>query len=372
MPKTFPLRRAGALLLVLACLLTGRAEAVEVSASAAVLMDMDSGRVLYERNAGARMLIASTTKILTALVAIRDGDLSDTVKVSREAAYTEGSSMYLKEGEELTLETLLYGLLLCSGNDAAVAIAEHVGGSVKGFVKRMNETAAELGMRDSSFANPNGLDDEAHYSTAYDMALLARAAMENETLVRIASTRTVSIGGRTMTNHNKLLQLVDGCLGLKTGYTRAAGRTLVSCAERNGQRLIAVTLQDGNDWADHQNLYDYGFSAYPAKRAAQLGHELAKEKGIPLIAADSFAWPLAQGETLETAVELDRELAAPLRAGTRVGEAVFSLNGKEAGRVDLLVGKDLLPPAVQETAAPDSGSWKPEVETAMTVLRKYR
>ncbi len=356
MPKYFPLRRAGALLAVLACLLTGRAEAVEVSASAAVLMDMDSGRVLYERNAGARMLIASTTKILTALVAIRDGNLSDTVKVSREAAYTEGSSMYLKEGEELTLETLLYGLLLCSGNDAAVAVAEHVGGSVEGFVERMNGTALELGMEDSSFANPNGLDDEEHYSTAYDMALLARAAMENETLVRIASTRTVSIGGRTMTNHNKLLGYMDGCLGLKTGYTRAAGRTLVSCAERGGQRLIAVTLQDGNDWADHQSLYDYGFAAYPAKRMAQLGHELVKKDGIPLIAADSFAWPLAGGEALETAVELDRELAAPLRAGTRVGEAVFTLNGKEVGRVGLLCGETLFPKA----------------ESAMSVLRNYR
>lgn len=370
MLKTFPFRRAGALALALACLLAGRVRAVEVSASAAVLMDMDSGRVLYERNAGARMLIASTTKILTALVAIRDGNLSDTVKVSREAAYTEGSSMYLKEGEELTLETLLYGLLLCSGNDAAVAVAEHVGGSVEGFVERMNETALELGMEDSSFANPNGLDDEEHYSTAYDMALLARAAMGNETLVRIASTRTATIGGRTMTNHNKLLRYMDGCLGLKTGYTRAAGRTLVSCAERNGQRLIAVTLQDGNDWADHQSLYDYGFSAYPAKRMAQLGHEVAEEAGIPLIAADSFAWPLAQGEALETSVKLERDLTGPLRAGTRVGKAVFSLNGKEVGRVGLLIGSDISPPPSEETAS--SGSWKPEVETAMTVLRKYR
>ena len=295
MPKHVPFRRAGALALALACLLAGRAEAVEVSASSAILMDMDSGPVLYERNADARMLIASTTKILTALVAIRDGNLADTVKVSREAAYTEGSSMYLKEGEELTLETLLYGLLLCSGNDAAVAVAEHVGGSTGGFVERMNETALDLGMENSSFANPNGLDDENHYSTARDMAVLARAAMENETLVRIASTRTVSIGGRTMTNHNKLLNMMDGCLGLKTGYTRAAGRTLVSCAERNGQRLIAVTLQDGNDWADHQSLYEYGFAAYPAKRMAQLGHELAEKDGIPLIAADSFAWPRAGG-----------------------------------------------------------------------------
>ena len=372
MAKQFPLRRAWALVLVLACLLAGRAEAVEVSASAAILMDMDSGRVLYERNAGTRMLIASTTKIMTALVAIRDGSLGDTVKVSREAAYTEGSSMYLKEGEKLTLETLLYGLLLCSGNDAAVAVAEHVGGSVEGFVERMNDTALELGMEDTSFANPNGLDDEAHYSTARDMALLARAAMENETLVRIASTRTVTIGGRTMTNHNKLLSCVDGCLGLKTGYTRAAGRTLVSCAERRGQRLIAVTLQDGNDWADHQSLFDYGFAAYPAKRMAQLGHELAEKDGVPLVAADSFAWPLAQGEALETSLELDRELTAPLRMGTRVGEAVFSLNGKEVGRVGLLIGRDISPPPDKEAAGSGTSTLKPELETAMTVLRKYR
>lgn len=361
MSKRF--RRAGALLLALACLLTGRAKAVDTSASSAILMDMDSGRVLYERNAGARMLIASTTKIMTALVAIRDGTLSDTVKVSREAAYTEGSSMYLKEGEELTLETLLYGLLLCSGNDAAVAVAEHVAGSVGRFVERMNETALALGMEDTSFANPNGLDDENHYSTARDMALLACAAMRNETLVRIASTRTVSIGGRTMTNHNKLLSLMDGCVGLKTGYTRAAGRTLVSCAERNGQRLVAVTLQDGNDWADHQSLYEYGFAAYPARRAAQLGHELAQAavKGgirtqVPLIAADSFAWPLAQGEALKTDIRLDRELAAPLRAGTSVGEAVFTLNGKEVGRIGLLCGETVLPGA----------------ESAMAALRNYR
>ena len=361
MPKRF-LRGAGALLLA-ACLLCGRAGAVDTSATAAILMDVDSGRVLYERNAGARMLIASTTKLLTALVAIRDGNLADTVKVSREAAYTEGSSMYLKEGEELTLETLLYGLLLCSGNDAAVAVAEHVGGSVEGFVERMNDTALALGMEHSSFANPNGLDHEDHYSTARDMALLARAAVENETLLRIASTRTVSIGGRTMTNHNKLLGYLDGCVGLKTGYTRAAGRTLVSCAERNGQRLVAVTLQDGNDWADHQSLYEYGYAAYPARRAAQLGHALSQAavKGgmrdtVSLIAADSFAWPLAQGEALETEIRLDRELTAPLRAGAQVGQAVFTLNGREVGRVALLCGETV----------------PLQAESAMKTLRSFR
>ena len=313
-------------------------------------MDVDSGRVLYEQNADKRMLIASTTKILTALVAIERGELSDTVKVSREAAYTEGSSMYLKEGEELTLETLLYGLLLCSGNDAAVAIADHVGGSQAGFVKLMNAKAKELGMTASSFANPNGLDAEGHYSTARDMGRLACAAVKNETLLRIASTRSVTISGRTMTNHNKLLAYTEGCIGLKTGYTKAAGRTLVSCAERVGQRLAAVTLQDGNDWADHAALYDYGFSAYPARRAAAVGQTVRQaavrdgvQATVPLVAADSFSWPLAAGETLETKIQLDAPLSAPVTAGTKVGRAVFTVNGTEVGQVDLLCGETVLP-----------------------------
>ena len=313
-------------------------------------MDADSGRVLYSQNADTRMRIASTTKLMTALVAIRRADLSMVCTVGRDAAGVEGSSMYLKAGEKLTLETLLYGLLLSSGNDAAVAIADAVAGDVPHFVALMNETAAELGMTNSSFANPNGLDAEGHYSTALDMAKLGRAAAADPTLLRIASTRSVTIGGRTLTNHNKLLSYRTDCVGLKTGYTRAAGRTLVSCAERDGQRLIAVTLQDGNDWADHQGLYEYGFSAYPVKRAAVLGEALdraAVQGGlcatVPLVAADSFFWPLAEGERLETRIELDGALTAPVMAGTRAGQAVFTLNGKELGRVDLLCGASVAP-----------------------------
>ena len=296
------------------------------------------------------MLIASTTKILTALVAIENGKLSDLVTVRKDATLEEGSSMYLKEGDRLTLETLLYGLLLCSGNDAAVAIADAVGGSQSKFVVMMNKKAAELGMTSSSFANPNGLDDENHYSTALDMAKLACAAVENETMVRIASTRSITIGGRTMYNHNKLLSMMDGCIGLKTGYTRAAGRTLVSCAVRNGQRLVAVTLQDGNDWADHEQLYDYGFTAYPAKQVMTIGKTVrsVRVKGgfpssVPLVAAGSFSWPVGEGETLSTEVKLTRALSAPLAAGTVVGQAVFQLNGAEVGRVNLLCGSDVLP-----------------------------
>ena len=327
-----------------------RVSAVETSAASAILVDADSGRVLYEHNADRKMLIASTTKIMTALTALEHGCLSDTVTVSREAACTEGSAMYLKEGETLTLETLLYGLLLCSGNDAAVAIAQHIGGSVRGFAALMNEKAQALGMENTSFANPNGLDDEHHYSTARDMAKLAAAAVENETLLRIASTRTVTIGGRTMHNHNKLLSYMDGCIGLKTGYTKAAGRTLVSCAERNGQRLIAVTLQDGNDWADHQALYEYGFSAFPARTCAVRGKAVTRaavrggvSPSVPLLAGDSFRWPAAVSEELTTEFCLDGPLTAPVSAGTVAGAAVFRLSGTEIGRVPLIVGRTVPP-----------------------------
>ena len=253
--------------------MTAAAEAVEVSAAAAVLMDADSGRLLYEKNGEKRMLIASTTKLMTALVALEQGGLQQEITVTG-GHMAEGSSMYLRPGEKLTLETLLYGLLLSSGNDAALAVTECMGGAVP-FVARMNEKAAELGMENTHFANPNGLDDEEHYSTAEDMARLAAAAMDDPVLRRVASTRTARIGGRTLTNHNKLLSRVEGCVGLKTGYTRAAGRTLVSCAERDGVRLVAVTLQDGDDWNDHASLYEQGFRVLRPVKAVERGLRLA-------------------------------------------------------------------------------------------------
>ena len=239
------------------CLTPVRAWGVSTSASAAVLMDAGTGQVMYDHNGGRRMLIASTTKIMTALVVLERASPGEKVTV-RQEHMTEGSSMYLKPGERVTVEELLYGLLLCSGNDAAAALADHCGGTAS-FVRRMNGLARELGMEDTSFANPSGLDDDGHYSTARDMARLAVYAAGNHTFVRLCSTRSVTVGGRTMTNHNRLLRSIDGCIGLKTGYTRAAGRTLVSCVRRNGRTLVAVTLQDGNDWADHAALYEFGF-----------------------------------------------------------------------------------------------------------------
>lgn len=249
------------------CITPAVAEALEVSATAAVLMDADMGQVLYEKNGDRQMLIASTTKIMTALVVLEHAAPDDVITVTPDHM-AEGSSMYLRAGETVRVEELLYGLLLCSGNDAALALTECAGGLTP-FVALMNEKAAALGMAHTSFANPNGLDADGHYSTARDMAVLAAAAVENPTFRRICSSRSVTIGQRTMENHNRLLRQMEGCIGLKTGYTRAAGRTLVSCTERDGCRLVAVTLQDGNDWADHAALYDYGFRLTAPRRGVQ-------------------------------------------------------------------------------------------------------
>ena len=335
-----------ALLLIVMYVLPVDACAVSTSASSAILMDADSGRILYAHNENARMLIASTTKIMTALVAIEHGRLSDLITVSKEATLAEGTSMYLKAGEQLTLETLLYGLLLSSGNDAALAVAEGVAGSVGGFVDVMNEKAAQLGMTETSFANPNGLDAEGHYSTALDMARLACAAMDNNTLMRIASTKSVAVGGRTMNNHNRLLNTVDGCIGLKTGYTRAAGRTLVTCAERNGQRLVAVTLQDGNDWVDHTELFSYGFSCFPIETVVLRGEIVTllpvidgDISNMTVVSAETLSWPVGENDELHMEWELPTVLAAPVPKNTVIGHAVLLWNGKEVQRTALLCGE---------------------------------
>ena len=253
-----------AVLLSAPCTGTAAGGPPAVSAASAILVDAGSGRVLYQKDAHSQRLIASTTKLLTALVAAESvTNLQKTVTVQREDTLTEGSSMYLKVGEEVTLEALFYGLLLQSGNDAALALARVCAGDVETFVARMNEKARELGMADSHFANPNGLDAEGHYSTAADMAKLAIACMDNELVAKVAATRSITLGTRTFVNHNKLLAQYDGCVGMKTGYTQAAGRTLVSAARRDGQLLVCVTLNDPDDWRDHAALFDYGFQTYP-------------------------------------------------------------------------------------------------------------
>ncbi|WP_404452894.1 D-alanyl-D-alanine carboxypeptidase family protein [Virgibacillus necropolis] len=233
-----------------------------VSAINAVLMNERTGEVLFEKKAHEKQKIASITKIMTAIIAIESGKMNEMVKASKRAVYTEGSSIYLEQGEKMLLKDLVYGLMLRSGNDAAMAISEHVGGSMEGFVYLMNEKARWIGMTNTHFENPSGLDGEEHYSTAYDMALLMRYAMDNKIFERITKTEMYKSDTRDYAwkNKNKLLTTYyEYCTGGKTGYTKSAGRTLVSTASKEGVDLIVVTLQDPDDWIDHINLYEWGF-----------------------------------------------------------------------------------------------------------------
>ncbi len=333
------------LLVFLASILPCQASAPAVSASAYVLMDAESGRVLLEKAGEKELPIASTTKIMTALVALEQGALTDVVRVKKEHL-KEGSSMYLREGEELTLEWLLYGLMLSSGNDAAQCIADSYGGDA--FIEKMNEKAAALGMTHTAFANASGLDEEGHYSCALDMARLAAYAMRNPVFARITATKSASVGERHLSNHNKLLSSMQGCIGLKTGYTSSAGRTLVTCCERNGLRLVAVTLHDGNDWADHTALYEYAFAQYSANAAvrqcdvcAHLPIEGAVEKSMAVTAQHSIYYPCTREESFSYEKRLPSCVTAPVKAGDAVGELIVRCNGVEIGRTALLCARDI-------------------------------
>ena len=334
-------------------LFMGSAGAVQVpdtSAAGVVLMDADSGRILYEKNGDERRLIASITKLMTALVALESGHTPDeVVTVRQEWTGIEGSSLYLRAGEQLRLETLLYGMLLRSGNDAAEAVAGHCSESVDAFVDAMNEKAAQLGMTNSHFANPSGLNAEGHYSTARDMAVLARACLENEMLRTIVSTQSIALERRIFANHNKLLWQYEGCIGLKTGYTEKAGRTLVSAARRDGMTLICVTLNAPDDWRDHAALFDYGFSRYRRACLIREGEVMCRipVKGclMPLCAlrAQKTVWAaLTEDERADFAMRLSQEhLTAPVFEGEIAGEGIFSLNGQELARISLVVGENL-------------------------------
>lgn len=250
------------LLLVGFCILPVWAgETPQISAAGAVLYDPLSGTVLYENNANTRRGMASTTKIMTAIVALEQYDPAQTVEIKREWCGIEGSSMYLKPGEKLTVSDLLYGLLLASGNDAATALAGLDPGGAEAFVTKMNRKATELGLTDTHFDNPSGLDGESHYTTALELAKLTAYAMEQPDFAAIVATKSTTVAGRMLSNHNRLLREIDAC-GVKTGFTKACGRCLVSAKEQNGRMLICVTLNDPNDWKDHKALYEYGFSLY--------------------------------------------------------------------------------------------------------------
>ena len=239
-------------------------EPSEISARSAVLIDRTTGDILFSKNENRRMKPASTTKILTGIIALERCDENAVVTVSENAASAEGSSMYLKRGDKMKMGDLIYGLMLNSGNDAAVAISEYISGSEEKFATLMNQKAKEIGAKNSNFVTPDGLDDENHYTTAYDLAVIASYAMSNERFRETVSTvgkvaETLDGVKKYMHNHNKLLKLYDGCNGIKTGFTKASGRTLVSSAEKDGMELIAVTLNAPDDWNDHRKMLDFGF-----------------------------------------------------------------------------------------------------------------
>lgn len=270
------MKRIFAFLLLISALLphfflSSEAEAIYSEAESALLYDANTDTVLFSKNSQKRLPMASTTKIMTAIVALEWADPDEIITIPPNAVGIEGSSCYLKEAEQLSLRSLLYALLLQSANDAATAIALHIAGSIEGFSLLMNCKAAELGLTNTHFDNPHGLDSQTHYTTALDLAHLADYCMENREFQEIWSTVTIQIPLsetekadhiRTLYNHNRLLRSYPPCVGGKTGYTMRCGRCLVSAAEQNGHHLIAVTLNCRHDWTDHVRLYEYGFSQF--------------------------------------------------------------------------------------------------------------
>ena len=317
-----------------------------LSAENAILLDAQTGRVLYEKQADKQSLIASTTKIMTALVVCEQTNVLDRVRIPQEAVGIEGSSMYLKTGEVMTVQDLLYGLMLHSGNDAAVALAIYCGGTVEGFAELMNDKAHRLGMHNTHFVNPNGLDAPGHYSTARDMAKLAAYAMENPIFAKTVSTKTVKAADRTLTNHNKLLWSLNGAEGVKTGYTKAAGRILVSSCKRDGRRLIAVTMNDRNDWQDHKQLMEGGFADFSVRQLITAGECLGtaqvmsgEKETVQLLAAEDFSYALTQREQPELVLPKPDFAYAPVVYGQEAGFAYVCLKGKAIGKIPLVYGE---------------------------------
>ena len=336
---------------ILAAVLFYPCTAGAVSAGKAIVVDGQTGLVLYEKCADQQSLIASTTKIMTALIVCEQCNVLDRMRIPKEAVGIEGSSMYLREGEVLTLQELLYGMMLSSGNDAATALAIYCGGTVEGFAQLMNDKARMLGLTNTHFVNPHGLDAPGHYSTARDLARLACYAMKNPIFAQTVSTKSVTLGDRTLQNHNKLLWQYDGADGVKTGYTRAAGRILVSSAVRQGRRLVCVTINDDNDWQDHKKLLEDGFCRYEIEQIVKEGQMLGEltvfggeESNVAVVAAEDFSYPLAQGEKISFVLSAKGFAYAPVVAGGNAGYAYICVDGNAVGKVPVYYEKTIEQP----------------------------
>ncbi len=335
------------------CTYTDIGYALDTSAKSAIVIEVDSGSVIYEKNASQSLTMASTTKIMTAICAIEEGDMAKKVKIAPEAVGVEGSSIYLKGDENLTLRELVYGLMLNSGNDAAVAIAHAVSGGVDEFANLMNKKAKEIGAKNTQFKNPNGLDEEGHYTTAHDLALITAYGLKNEEFRKISSTYQTTIGEseekRYLTNHNKLLKRYEGCIGVKTGFTKKSGRCLVSAAQRGGVTLVAVTLSAPDDWTDHANMLNYGFERVKRKNVIAKGEELGvaiiengKEICTKIIAKDTFDVSLLNSSKCMAYFCPPESIEAPVKKGQKIGEVKIYIDGKQIGTVSA-VAKDTVP-----------------------------
>lgn len=323
-----------------------------VSAACAVLLDVRGNRFLHEKDADVRRPMASTTKIMTALVVLEQGDLTATVTVPREAVGVEGSSVYLFEGEQITVKNLLYALLLSSANDAATALAIHVAGSIEAFADLMNQKAAELGLTNTHFTNPHGLYDEAHYTTARELALIAAAALKNPTFADIVATKRHEAkqngtdATRLFVNHNRLLHTFEDACGVKTGFTKKSGRCLVSAAERDGLLLVAVTLSAPDDWRDHTRLLTWGFEGFEGFSP------LVAPISLPVVGGTSrTAAIVPEGEVYLTLprdhapitahLELPRFLYGGKTRGARVGQLVYRCEGRVIATLPLVAATDI-------------------------------
>lgn len=317
-----------------------------VSARSAIVMDSMTGRVFYEKNADDRSLIASTTKIMTALVVCEQCNVLDRMRIPKEAVGIEGSSLYLREGEVLTIQELLYGMMLHSGNDAATALAIYCGGTVEGFAQLMNDKAHRLGLTGTHFVNPHGLDAPGHYSTARDLAVLAAYAMKNPVFAQTVSTKSIRLGERSLQNHNKLLWQLDGADGVKTGYTKAAGRILVSSATRNARRLVMVTIDDGNDWRDHKTMLEQCFSQYTLQPILSCGDQVTTVEvaggdvcRVTLLADADIVYPLAREEKLKLVIPGTGFVYAPVAQGQSAGVGYLCLGDQAVIKVPLVYGE---------------------------------
>lgn len=364
-------------LLALCCsmMLSGTAQMLSISSQSAVVIEADSGEVLFEKDAHTARPMASTTKLMTALVAAETLPLDKDITVSATAVAVEGSALGLRAGDSISLADLLTGLLLASGNDAANVTAQAVARDLPSFANKMNAKAAMLGMKDSRFVTPSGLDAEGHAASAYDMALLGRAVLQNDFLSKVCATKSTKIlfGNPKrevwVSNHNRLLKMRADCIGMKTGFTKRAGKCLVSAAERDGVTVVAATLNGGDYWNDHIALHELAFSklqrvTLPNVTLADVpvsgGVADTLQLSLPAIPQVTLNKEVAQD--IQTTLLLPSFVVAPVAAGEKIGQVVYTLGERELARIPITAKTDI-------AAIPPLSFWEQLIENFTALLR---